>query len=349
MQPGARVSDKQCVTILGAGMFGTALSNIIAENGHEVYLWTRDPAQAEAMTRDRENARSLPGYPIRPEITVVASARECVPRSGVIFVAVPSIAFREIVRGVASLVEQGRCLVSTTKGIEANGFKLMSQILREEVPHARIGVLSGPNLAEEIAQRQLTATVIASDDEALNILIQGILHTEYFRVYSSTDTYGIELAGALKNIYAIAAGFAAALGVGQNTQGMLLTRSLAEMSRFAVSMGANPLTFLGLAGVGDLMVTCSSPLSRNYQIGMYLGQGATLDEAIEKLGRLAEGVNTVRLVKEQADKKSIYMPLVAGLFEILFNGKAVEDVVYSLMMADLATDVEFVVNLPKQS
>jgi glycerol-3-phosphate dehydrogenase (NAD(P)+) len=332
---------KNVITVLGAGMFGTAISNILAENGHTVSLWTRDQKQADAMRASGENQRSLPGYPIHEALHITSNLDRCVPESDMVFVSVPSSAFRNVIREVKPFFRSDVALISTTKGIEADGFKLMSQILRQEVPGAGVGVLSGPNLAEEIAQRHPTATVVASEDGELNTEVQQTLHTEYFRVYSSTDIYGVELAGALKNIYAIAAGLAAALGVGQNTQGMLLTRSLAEMSRFAKNMGADPLTFLGLAGVGDLMVTCSSPLSRNYQIGMLIGAGNTLSDAVKTLGRLAEGINTVRLVKHKADELAIYMPLVNGLYEILFAEKSVAEVVQGLMMGDLTTDVEF--------
>ncbi len=322
-------------------MFGTVIANILAENGHHVSLWTRDRQQAELMIKTGENQRSLPGFPLHPSLKISSDLSICMAQSDQVYLSVPSYAFREVIQDIKALLQPNTFLISTTKGIEADGFRLMSQILREEVPGGRIGVLSGPNLAVEIAQKQPTATVIASRDVELTQIVQRSLHTSYFRVYSSQDIYGVEMAGALKNIYAIAAGFAAALGVGHNTQGMLLTRSLAEMSRFAKSMGADPMTFLGLAGVGDLMVTCSSPLSRNYRIGMLVGQGKTLTEAVKELGRLAEGINTVRLVKHKADELDIYMPLVNGLYGILFSDKSVGEVVESLMMGDLTTDVEF--------
>jgi glycerol-3-phosphate dehydrogenase (NAD(P)+) len=223
----------------------------------------------------------------------------------------------------------------------------MSQILRDELPEAHVGVLSGPNLAKEVAQHQLTATVIASDDEALRTEVQAALHQSYFRVYASSDTYGVELGGTLKNIYAIAAGLSSALGMGENTKSMLLTRSLAEMSRFAVSMGANPMTFLGLAGVGDLIVTCMSPLSRNYRVGFALGNGQSLDQAVEALGEVAEGVNTIRIVKHKADELQIYMPLVSGLYEVIFNGAHVKQIVKSMMLGEQSSDVEFV--LPREA
>ena len=328
--------------ILGAGMFGTAIANILADNGHIVRLWSRDEEQAEAIRTERENKRSLPGYPVHAAIEPTSDLAAALDGVDVCFVSVPSRAFRDVVRLAAPHMPPSAVVVSTTKGIEMSSFKLMSEVLREELPQNPVGVLSGPNLAEEIVQRQITATVIASEDPAVCQIVQDILKASYFRVYSSADTYGVELAGALKNIYAIAAGFAAALGVGQNTQGMLLTRSLAEMSRFAHSMGAKPITFLGLAGVGDLMVTCGSPLSRNYRLGHYVGEGLSVEEATRKLGRLAEGINTVRTVKHKADEMGVYMPIVNGLYAILFEDKGVEQIITELMSAEQPSDVEFV-------
>ncbi len=333
---------KRTTAILGAGMFGTAIANILAENGHEVRLWSRDEDQASAIRRDRENKRSLPGYPVNEAVKPLSDLDAALVDVELCFVAVPSHAFREVLRQAAAIMPAEAVVVSTTKGIEAGTFRLMSEVIRDELPRNPVGVLSGPNLAEEIAQRQITATVIASRDPGVCELVQEVLPTSYFRVYASEDTYGVELAGALKNIYAIAAGFAAALGVGQNTQGMLMTRGLAEMSRFAHGMGARPITFLGLAGVGDLMVTCGSSLSRNYRIGFYMGQGMDLDSATHKLGRLAEGINTVRTVKQKADEMGVYMPIVNGLYGILFEGKEVAAVIAAIMSGEQSTDVEFV-------
>jgi glycerol-3-phosphate dehydrogenase (NAD(P)+) len=242
---------------------------------------------------------------------------------------------------LAAHIAPGAIVISTTKGIEAGGFKLMSQVLAEELKQCRIGVLSGPNLAKEIVAQQITGTVIASDDEALNQLIQQVLRSRTFRVYASNDVYGVELGGALKNIYAIIAGMAAALGTGQNTISMLMTRSLAEMSRFAVSKGADPMTFLGLAGVGDLIATCNSPLSRNYRVGFELGSGKNLEEIVAKLGQVAEGVNTLKLVKQEAEQAQIYMPLVNALYDVIYNGKTIADVVDNMMFAEQSRDVEF--------
>ncbi|MCP8689265.1 NAD(P)H-dependent glycerol-3-phosphate dehydrogenase [Marinobacterium sedimentorum] len=330
------------VTVLGGGSFGTVLANIMAEKGIQVRLWMRDAQQVENVRKRRENSKYLPGYPLAATLEAHTSLADALSGAELVFVAIPSGGFRAVVHEARAYMTPGQMVVSTTKGIEAGTFSLMSEILADELPDARIGVLSGPNLAKEVAARQLTATVIASESEALRERVQSTLHTAYFRVYASTDMYGVELGGALKNIYAIAAGMSNALGMGENTRSMLMTRSLAEMSRFAVSMGANPLTFLGLAGVGDLIVTCMSPLSRNYRVGFALGEGKTLEQAVTALGEVAEGVNTLHRVKEKADQLGIYMPLVDGLYEVVFNHAPAAAVAKMLMLNEQSSDVEFV-------
>ncbi len=330
------------VAVLGGGSFGTVIANMVAENGREVRLWLRDQERAEQINQTHENTRYLSGYALSDSLQASTNLEEVLSNAELVFVSIPSQSFRSVVQQAKPFLKPEQMLVSTTKGIEAQTFSLMSEILREEMPESPVGVLSGPNLAKEVAGRQLTATVIASDDHALRASVQSILHSSYFRVYASSDTYGVELGGTLKNIYAIAAGLSSALGMGENTKSMLMTRSLAEMSRFAVCMGANPMTFIGLAGVGDLIVTCMSPLSRNYRVGHALGEGKSLDEAVAALGQVAEGVNTIKHVREKAAEMDVYMPLVAGLYEVVFNHAPVKDVVKMLMMNEQSTDVEFV-------
>ncbi|GAB3473782.1 NAD(P)H-dependent glycerol-3-phosphate dehydrogenase [Azotobacter salinestris] len=332
---------RQPIAVLGGGSFGTALANLLAENGQAVRLWMRDPEQAEAIRTQRENPRYLKGVKVLPGVEPVIDLAATVAGSELIFVVLPSSALRQALQPVSALLA-GKMLVSTTKGIEAQSFKLMSQIIEEIAPAARIGVLSGPNLAREIAEHALTATVIASEDEALCRAVQAVLHGRTFRVYASGDRFGAELGGALKNVYAIMAGMAAALGMGENTKSMLITRALAEMTRFAARLGANPMTFLGLAGVGDLIVTCTSPKSRNYQVGYALGQGLSLEEAVARLGEVAEGVNTLRVLKAKAEELGVYMPLVAGLHAILFEGRTLAQVIEALMTGEPKTDVDFI-------
>ncbi|MBB3184769.1 glycerol-3-phosphate dehydrogenase (NAD(P)+) [Halomonas fontilapidosi] len=334
------------VAVLGGGSFGTALASIAADNGAEVRQWMRDPELAAQITNEHRNGRYLPDYAINAAVVASTQMAEVLEGAELVLVAIPSKAFREVVRQARPLLHEAQILVSTTKGIQEEGFKLMSQILEEETGFAHIGVISGPNLASEIADKQLTATVIASDDPQTRTRVQTALGCDYFRVYASNDRYGVELGGALKNIYAIAAGMAAALGMGENTRSMLMTRALAEMSRFAVDQGANPMTFLGLAGVGDLIVTCSSALSRNYRVGQALGEGKSLEEAVEALGQVAEGVNTVRLVRDKAHEDGVYMPLAEGLYQVLFKGVPARDMARLLMLGEQSSDVEFV--LPRK-
>lgn len=329
------------IAVLGGGSFGTALANLIAANQLPVLLWMRDEQQAASIRKDRKNPKYLKDVPILPGVEAVTDLASTLAACDLVFVALPSTALRTVLTPHQAVLE-GKMLISTTKGIEADTFLLMSQIIEEVAPHARIGVLSGPNLAREIAANALTATVVASQDAALCEHVQRVLHGETFRVYASSDRFGVELGGALKNVYAIISGMAAAMGMGENTKSMIITRSLAEMTRFAVSMGANPMTFLGLAGVGDLIVTCSSPKSRNYQVGFALGQGLSLTEAVERLGEVAEGVNTLKVLKQKAQAMGVYMPLVAGLHAILFEGYTLEQIIAGLMTGEPKTDVDFI-------
>lgn len=335
------MTDQYPIAVLGGGSFGTAIANLLAENGQHVLHWMRDPQQAEAIRQNRENPRYLKGIKVHLGVEPLTDLAATLDACQLIFVALPSSALRQVLQPVAAQLA-GKLLVSTTKGIEAQSFLLMSQILQNIAPQARIGVLSGPNLAREVAEHALTASVVASEDEDLCQQVQAALHGRTFRVYASADRFGVELGGALKNVYAIIAGMAAAMGMGENTKSMLITRALAEMTRFAVKLGANPMTFLGLAGVGDLIVTCSSAKSRNYQVGFALGEGLSLKDAVERLGEVAEGVNTIKVLKAKAEELQVYMPLVAGLHAIVFEGRTLDQVIGALMNAEAKTDVDFI-------
>ncbi|QFU76054.1 NAD(P)H-dependent glycerol-3-phosphate dehydrogenase [Halioglobus maricola] len=331
------------VAVLGGGSFGTVIGNIIAENGHSVRLWLRNRERAQEINSARENHEYLPGYQLSDNLVAYDVLAAAVSEVDLVFVAVPSGSFRTVVAELSGLVAPEAVIVSLTKGIEADGFKLMSQILREEMPGHPIGVLSGPNLAGEIARGHISGSVIASELPAVTRLIHDLLHCPAFLIYSSHDMYGVELGGALKNVYAILSGVGAALDFGENTVGMLLTRALAEMSRFAVHMGANPMTFLGLSGVGDLVVTCSSPLSRNYRVGMAVAHGQPLEDVLAGMDQVAEGINTLALVKCEADRRGVDMPLVDGLYRMLHEQQPVEAVFNAMMSTEEAQDVEFVV------
>lgn len=331
------------ISVLGGGSFGTAIANIIATNNHKTYLWMRDAKRSERCQKKRENTEYLPNYPLSDNLIATADLAEAVSASDLVFISVPSGSVRLVAKQLAPLLRKDAMVVTTTKGIELSegGFKLMSQVLEQELPDNRIAVISGPNFASEIVQKMQTGTVVASDHREVCDQVQAVLCSDTFRVYTNRDKYGVELGGALKNIYAIISGMAVAVGAGQNTQAMLLTRSLAEMGRFAQTMGADPMTFLGLAGVGDLILTCSSNLSRNYRVGFAIGQGKKLEAIVAELGQVAEGVNTVKVVKQKADELGVYMPLLSGLHAVLFEECAIASVVKSLMLGEQASDIDY--------
>ncbi|MCY4358203.1 MAG: NAD(P)H-dependent glycerol-3-phosphate dehydrogenase [Gammaproteobacteria bacterium] len=328
------------VAVVGGGSFGTVIANITALNGYSVRFWMRSEELAEQINSTHENSLYLPGYRLSDGL-VATHNMEAVAASNMVFVAVPSNSFRSVVKQLQTYVASNTILVSTTKGIEAGRFLLMSQVLDEECPGSRIGVLSGPNLAREIAAGHPTGTVIASTDKNVQATVREVLKSEHFRVYTNDDMFGVELGGSLKNIYAIIAGIAQASGLGYNTNSMLVTRSLAEMARFGRKLGADPMTFLGLAGVGDLVVTCSTPLSRNFRIGQMLGHGESIDRAIKDLDQVAEGINTVKLVKDKADELEVYMPLVSGLYKIIYENESISSMTSSLMLSEQMLDVDF--------
>ena len=343
------MTQSKKIVVIGGGSFGTAIANILAENNVPTVLWVRDAAKAAAIQASHENSVYLPGLKLDSRLHISADLRQSLSDAAIVFVSVPSKVFRAMVQQMRPFLAPDAIVVSTAKGIETgenhHGFWLMSDVLKQELPKHRIAVLSGPNLAGEIAEKQLTGTVVASADAAVCQQVQDCLRSPYFRVYSNNDVYGVELGGVLKNSYAIACGMAAALGLGYNTISMLITRSLAEMGRFAAKLGADPLTFIGLAGVGDLIVTCTSPRSRNYRIGFAIGQGRSLQEAIAEVGQVAEGINTIHLVKLKADELNVYMPLVSALNDILFNGRSIADASAALMGSDNNSDVEYRANL----
>ncbi|MBT5718473.1 MAG: NAD(P)H-dependent glycerol-3-phosphate dehydrogenase [Gammaproteobacteria bacterium] len=335
------------VSVIGGGSFGTVIANITAENGHDVGFWMRSESQAQELNRLHENSQYLPDYRLNERIHATSDMAEAVKGSRLIFVAVPSSSFRQVVSDMVPYIPEDAILVSTTKGIEAGSFAMMSQILNQEAPRAKVGVLSGPNLALEIAKKDLAGTVIASPHEDVRDIVKSALKSKYFRVYANNDMFGVELGGSLKNIYAIIAGIAAALGMGHNTNSMLVTRALTEMARFGKELGADPMTFLGLAGVGDLVVTCSTPLSRNYRVGLALGKGTSVEKAVAELGQVAEGVNTVKLVRDKAQELGVYMPLANGLYKIIYEKDSMDNIISSLMLSEQALDVEFAANEDK--
>ena len=329
------------VTVLGGGSFGTAMANTAVRNGCDTMIWIRDETIATEINATHINQRYLPGFQLEEGLRAESNLEKAVSNRDIILVAIPSHSFRDVLRQIKPFITS-QAVVSLTKGVEAKTFSFMSDIIQQELPEVPFGVLSGPNLAKEIVAGQPAGTVIASDSELVRYAVQQALHSALFRVFGSDDVHGVELGGALKNIYAVAMGMAAAYNVGENTKSMILTRALAEMSRFAVKLGANPLTFLGLSGVGDLFATCNSPLSRNYQVGFALGSGKTLEQATQELGQTAEGINTIVQVHARAKELDVYMPITMALYEVIFEGAPPLNIAVSLMKNGHRSDVEFV-------
>ena len=328
------------IAVLGGGSFGTAIANMAASNKLPTILWMRDAARAEQTQLERQNRAYLPDYELHASLQISSDLNATLAQADIVFISVPSASFRDLARTISARIPDQTPVISTTKGIEADSFKLMSQILQEEIPQALIGVLSGPNFAREMVRGQITGSVIASRHESLQLQVQEIFSSSSYRVYRNSDCYGVELAGALKNIYAIVSGMAEALGTGKNTQAMLLTRSLAEMGRFSRELGADPMTFLGLAGVGDLILTCTSDQSRNFRAGYALGEGKSLAEAVAGIGQVVEGITTLQTVYRKSKELNVYMPLVQGLYAILFEGQNIRRVVSRLMTGEMSLDVD---------
>ena len=328
------------VAVLGGGSFGTVLANLAASNGFNVSLWVRDSDQALRINSEGANTSYHPELKLSENIVASDNLNEVLENAKIIFIATPSIIFENIVDRISKFIDPDSLVISCTKGILDDPYRSLSEIISSKLSN-KIGVLSGPNLAKEIAEHKLAGTVIASSDEDLLIAVKSILSSKHFKIYSSKDMQGVELAGALKNIYAVICGMADSLEVGENAIGLILTRSMAEMSRFAVAKGANPITFLGLSGMGDLVATCMSNLSRNYQLGFNIGSGMTLLEAKNKVGQVAEGLRTLEIVRNESSRLDIKMPLVESMYNIIYKEALPESIIDDLLNNPHEVDVEF--------
>ena len=301
--------------------------------------------QADEFNIDPNNIRKLiRTLKLSENITASDDLKSVLSDSEYILVATPSIIFEEVINRIEPFINSSNAVISCTKGIKAEPFRTMTDIINQHLGQKignKVGVLSGPNLAKEIAENKIAGTVIASENEQILIEIKSMLSSNTFKVFSSQDIQGVELAGALKNIYAICCGIAHAKLVGENALGFIVTRSMAEMSRFAVAKGANPITFLGLAGMGDLMATCTSTLSRNFQLGELLAEDLSLSEAKKKVGQVAEGARTLEVVYAEAKKINVSMPLVNSLYEILYADASSEKLIKDLLDHPNEVDVEF--------
>lgn len=330
--------ERLAVAILGAGNWGTTLAHLVASNGHEVRLWTRDGARALEVNHSRTSA-SVPGLVIADGVLASTSLVEVVRGAALVLVVLPSQAFREVCRALGEHASPEQPVVHCSKGLELGSHRRMSEILFEETCARQIGVLSGPNIAAEIARGMPAGTVIATAFPAIVRLVRQVLSSPVLRVFSSTDLIGVELCGALKNVVAIAAGMAKEMRLGDNANALLITRGMAELMRLASAMGADPMTLSGLAGIGDLMVTCQSPLSRNHRIGVALARGQRLDVAVAQLGSVAEGVYASRAARALAGARGIELPLFASVDRVLHEGLAPAAALDELMRLPVGRDV----------
>ena len=328
------------VAVLGGGSFGTVLANLAASNGYKVSLWVRDSEQALRINSEGANTSYHPELKLSENILASENLNEVVKDAAVVFIATPSIVFEQIVNRLSQSMEDDAYLISCTKGILDNPFRLLSEVILSRMKNS-VGVLSGPNLAKEIAENKVAGTVIASDNEELLDVVKSILSSKTFKIFSSNDIKGVELAGSLKNIYAIICGMAESLNVGENAIGLILTRSMAEMSRFSVAKGANPVTFLGLSGMGDLVATCMSNLSRNYQLGLNLGKGMSLSDAKLQVGQVAEGIRTLEVIRNESKRLDIKMPLVESMYNIIKQNASPDSLIEDLINNPIEVDVEF--------
>jgi glycerol-3-phosphate dehydrogenase (NAD(P)+) len=319
--------------VLGTGSWGTAFAKVLADAGTDVVLWARRPELAETVQRTRENPDYLPGVRLPDRVVATGDAGEALAGADLVVIAVPSQSLRENLAGWAPYVPAGAPLLSLMKGVESGTTKRMSEVIREvaRVDESRVAVVSGPNLAKEIAAGQPAASVVACADLDTATWLQGTCHAPYFRPYTNTDVVGCELGGAVKNVIALVVGIASGMGFGDNTKASLITRGLAETARLGVALGADPLTFAGLAGLGDLVATCSSPLSRNRTFGERLGRGETLEEVVAATRQTAEGVKSCRPILELAQRHGVDVPLTEAAVAVLFEGMRPADAVQLIM------------------
>ncbi len=333
--------DFKSLAVIGAGSWGTTLAQLLADKGQEVHLWVREWDVYETLRQDRVNHTFLPRVRLSSRIIFTLDYAAALDGAGLVLMAVPSHGFRRVLRDLKPHWPPGSVLVSATKGMEIDSLLSMEGVVREEmgaeIPYA---VISGPSFAREVAQKQPTAVTIASRRRDLAHCLQRLFSTPYFRVYTSHDVTGVELGGALKNIFAIGTGILSGMGLGDNPRAALITRGLAEMVRLGTRLGANPMTLTGLAGLGDLILTCTGSQSRNFQVGLKLGQGLSLDQILAGMAMVAEGVKTSRAVYFLADRLGVDMPIVTAAYKILYENLAPKEAIKKLMTRELKDEME---------
>lgn len=321
-------------TVLGAGSFGTAIAQVLSANFDEVILWGRDAALIDSLNATHENANYLPGLKLSAKIRGATELEAATKGAGLVVVATPSQATRELLGKAHDVIPEKVPVVTVAKGIENGTLCTMTEVLEQSLPeryHPWVAVLSGPSFAKEMVLRMPTVVTIAAKNEDTARAAQAAFQSEVFRTYSSTDVVGVQVGGALKNVIAIAAGMSDGLGLGHNSRAAIITRGLAEISRIAVKMGGNPMTLSGLAGMGDLVLTCTGELSRNRKVGMELGKGRSLDDILKEMKQVAEGVKTAKSARDLSVKMSVELPICDQVYRIAWEGKSPKAAVADLM------------------
>lgn len=322
------------VGVMGAGSWGTALSVLLHDNGHQVTIWSIDKEEVKMLDEKREHLKKLPGVKLSTDMVITNDLEEGIKGKDFLVLAVPSPFTRSTVRKMCPFVAKGQIIVDVAKGIEESTLKTLSQQIEEEIPQADVAVLSGPSHAEEVGRKLPTTCVIGAKSRKTAEYLQSMFISKVFRVYTSPDILGIELGGSLKNVIALAAGVADGLGYGDNTKAALITRGIAEISRLGVKMGGKPESFAGLTGIGDLIVTCASVHSRNRKAGYLMGQGKSMQEAMDEVQMVVEGVYSAKAAKKLAEKYDVSMPIVNEVNAVLFEGKAPAEAVEDLMLRE---------------
>lgn len=326
--------------VVGAGAWGTALADLLTRNGHDVQLWAYEPDVVESVNTKHENARFLGGHALSAGLHATGDIKRAVEGAELVTLATPSHVLRSILRSAAKSLVSSTPIVVASKGIEKGTLALMTEVAEQEIPGAIVVALSGPSFAKEVVTRQPTAVVVASARAEAAEIAQRAFSSPYFRTYTHTDVTGVELGGALKNVMAVATGIAEGLGLGFNARAALVTRGLAEMTRLGLALGAEQSTFAGLAGLGDLVLTCTGSLSRNRAVGVEVGKGRTLEEVLRDKETVAEGVVTAQSARELAAREGVEMPIVDTVNRVLFEGQSARSAIAALMSRELRAEVD---------
>ena len=326
--------------VVGAGAWGTALADLLSRNGHEVRLWAYEPDVVESVNKKHENVRFLGGHSLTPQLRATGDIESAVEEAELVTLATPSHVMRSILRSAAKSLASSAPIVVASKGIEKGTLCLMTEVAEQEIAAATVVALSGPSFAKEVVSGQPTAVVVASENDSAAEIAQRAFSSPYFRTYTHTDVIGVELGGALKNVMAVATGIAEGLGLGFNARAALVTRGLAEMTRLGLALGAEQSTFAGLAGLGDLVLTCTGSLSRNRAVGVEVGKGRTLEDVLRGKETVAEGVVTAQSARELAAREGVEMPIVDTVNRVLFEGQPARSAIAALMSRELRAEVD---------